>query len=135
MKALYTSWYRKSARNPMAVAISAYPPDTYVGKRCPILAPTITLVRAYRNGQIGEEEYTEQYLKLLDSRNLIPEKVVDMLDDGSVLLCYEDPSEGFCHRFILAHWIERGTGLAVPELVTAAPKKPTIEVRTDLFVY
>ena len=53
-----------------------------------------------------ESDYVYEYLQLLNTtRKLNPQQVVDDLDDGSILLCYEVPSE-FCHRHIAAEWIQ-----------------------------
>jgi uncharacterized protein (DUF488 family) len=36
------------------------------------------------------------------------------LPDGALLLCYESPGE-FCHRRLLADWIERHTEFVITE--------------------
>ena len=67
------------------------------------------------------DEFTAAYLAQLDE--LGAEKAVsDLARIGTehggrplVLLCFEAPGE-FCHRRILADWLEERTGVMVPEL-------------------
>ena len=35
--------------------------------------------------------------------------------DGTILLCYEDNLE-FCHRHIVAYWLEKTLNISVPEI-------------------
>jgi len=66
-------------------------------------------------GLITEDEYTYQYLDILKARELDPLKIVSELGDGAVMLCYESPKD-FCHRHIVATWIQENTGIEVVEL-------------------
>jgi len=61
------------------------------------------------------EKYYETVLCLLD-----PKKVYEELD-GKILLCYEDP-EYFCHRHIVAAWLEKELGIHVPEVKVCGDK-------------
>jgi len=54
-------------------------------------------------------------------RKLTPKQVVEELQEGSVLLCYEGPGK-FCHRHVVAEWLERGTDVKVTELTFDQPK-------------
>ena len=56
------------------------------------------------------EEYYEQVLKQLD-----PNEIIRYFIDGTTLLCYEDNLE-FCHRHIVAYWLEKTLGINVPEV-------------------
>jgi hypothetical protein len=40
-----------------------------------------------------------------------------------VCLCWERPTDSFCHRWTLAHFIERETGIVVPELLAGMLRK------------
>ncbi|TFH08233.1 MAG: hypothetical protein E4H14_06820 [Candidatus Thorarchaeota archaeon] len=123
MKKLYTSYYARSGNHPDAIAISAKAPQFYRGKFYSPLAPTWDLLRAYKSGEIDERGYTEWYLRLLiKDRKLTPEKVVDDLKDGSIMLCYEGPGK-FCHRHIVAEWLETA-GVTVTEITPETPQKP-----------
>lgn len=128
MKKLYTSYYARSGTHPDAIAISAKAPPFYKGKFYSPLAPTWDLLRAYKSGQIDDRGYTEWYLRLLiQERKLTPQKVVDDLKDGTIMLCYEGPGK-FCHRHIVAEWIESGTDLKVIEITPETPQKPVDEL-------
>lgn len=79
------------------------------------LAPSWEMINGIKYGGWTEADYTKAYLDLIiKERGLTPERVVDELADGSILLCYEKPSD-FCHRHIAAEWIESGTGIVVRE--------------------
>lgn len=136
MKKLYTSYYARSGKNPNAVCISAKAPWFFKGAEYLKLAPSWELLSAYKQGQVDERGYTEWFLRLLKERGLTPQQVVDELPDGAIMLCYE-ASDKFCHRFIVAEWIQQGTGLVVEE-IPAINKKGVVKpvyVIDDLMVF
>lgn len=112
---LYTSYYQKHGNSPLAVSISLFYPSFFRRRWYPDLAPTWEMIQQIKNGQIDQYQYTKRYMILLKERNLDPFKVVNDLEDNSILLCYEKPSD-FCHRHIVAHWIQSTTGTPVVEL-------------------
>lgn len=97
------------------VNISSKPPDGYKGISCDGLKPTYDLVQRYKSGQIGEKQYTIEYLTLLLQRKVDFGVLVDALENNSVLLCYEKAGD-FCHRRIVADLIQKFTGVGVIEL-------------------
>lgn len=113
MKALYTSYYGKAAKHPLAVAITSKPPHWFNGRACKALAPPWSLVDSYKKGEITAEQYTSAYLGLLQSKNA--QEIVDGLPDGAVLLCYEKPGE-FCHRHLAAEWLMENAQVTITEL-------------------
>jgi len=82
------------------------------------LAPTKYLVDHYIAGSITEQQYTNEYYRVvldkLDPQQVLDE-IVSLFGQDATLLCFEDPGE-FCHRRLVADWIEKGTGVKVPEL-------------------
>ncbi len=67
-----------------------------------------------------EELYTDLYYEKVLNK-LSPQKVYDELGDNAVLLCYERWSDikeekTFCHRRIVAKWLEDNLGIKVEEL-------------------
>ena len=114
MKKIYTSNYARKGADPMALAISAWPPPWYEGKGLDIFAPTRKLVLAVINDEMDIEEYTQAYIDLLEQRIPDPQKVLDEIPDGSFLLCYEKPTDN-CHRHILRQWIYDKTGFQMEE--------------------
>lgn len=122
MKRLYTSNYARSGEHPLSYAISAKPPEWYRGKRFSQLAPTWEMINDYKSGKITKQQYADQYIELLRVRNIASEDVVDAFPDGTRFLCYEKRGE-FCHRRVLAEWIERETGVIVPEFISEEQQK------------
>ena len=109
-----------------AIAISCSVPSWYTGARMQSLAPTWTMVNAIRNDLIDEREYTRLYLALLRERELTAESIIKLIPDNSILLCYESPGE-FCHRRVLAEWLEKETGIEIPELKTEEELKKEVQ--------
>lgn len=70
----------------------------------PILAPTQDLLDGYRKEKGGWPAYEQQFLKLLETREI--EKAVsrDVISDGC-LLCSEDKPE-HCHRRLVAEYLK-----------------------------
>ena len=61
--------------------------------------------------------YPKQMNKKEDSNGLSqldPKKVYEELD-GKILLCYEKETD-FCHRFLVASWLEFNLGIEVKEI-------------------
>lgn len=116
MKKIYTSNYARHGNNPNAIAISLTIPEWYEGNRLEYLAPKSDMVGKIKKSEANynQRKYTREYLDLLKARNIKPEWLLEQLSDGAILLCYEKPGD-FCHRRILADWIERHTGVVVPE--------------------
>lgn len=91
----------------------------YIGKCYPALAPKLSFFKIWQSniGIIKEEEnnkfYIEEYYKQVLSK-LDPEEVYKKIDN-SILLCYE-PSDIFCHRSIVAAWLELFLDIYVPEV-------------------
>jgi len=75
-----------------------------------------------------EEEYTKLYHERV-LKNLNPYTVWRELGEDAILLCYEEPGE-FCHRRLVAAWIEKHLGFQVPEI--PAPPKPPSPQQLDL---
>ena len=78
-------------------------------------------------GLLGLEdktEFTERYLARLDAIGIeaFHHRFAEISDAhgarGLVFLCFEPVGE-FCHRHLLARWLEEQTGQHVPELVAA----------------
>ena len=97
----------------------------YNGKCYPSLAPKknfwkiwhshIGYKTEYQNNMYYVEQY---YLQVL--RNLDPEDILNNLYN-SVLLCYED-NNTFCHRGLVAAWIELLLDIEIPEIIVREDK-------------
>ena len=80
-------------------------------ERYKALAPTREMIELAHAG--NTEEYTRLYRSNVLAK-LNPQKVYEELD-GAVLLCWEK-SGSFCHRRLVANWLEKSVGQPVPEL-------------------
>jgi hypothetical protein len=87
-------------------SIALYNPPTLNGfGELPLFYPTQAMLHTKKAGEMTEEEYTRQYLELLAQRRPKIANVLPVIASGSVLCCWCAPGE-FCHRRILAAWLE-----------------------------
>jgi hypothetical protein len=89
------------------VSIALKSPEWFRGRRYPALAPREDMLH------LGEADYRREYRKILD--RLDPRRVYDELGSESILLCWEGAGQ-FCHRRLVAEWLEERLGVKVPEL-------------------
>jgi hypothetical protein len=107
-----TSNFSRICRQPndfgrISVSIALKAPDWYRGRRYPALAPRRAMLK------MDEATYRVEYQKILDK--LDPRKVFADLGKEAILLCWEAPGK-FCHRRLVAEWLEKHLGVDVPEL-------------------
>lgn len=72
------------------------------------LAPPRKLLKAFKSKEITEEQYTEAYVKILDS---IGVHNIKNEYNNKVLLCYCREND-FCHRHLLRGWLANHNILA-----------------------
>jgi len=113
-----TSCFKKAKDLPYVVSIARrdfpWPMKGYRFEKYPALMPSLGLLRDWKEGKVTEEkDYTQRYYKEVLSK-LDPRKVYNDLD-GKILLCHEPPG-AFCHRRLVARWLEHSLGVKVPEL-------------------
>lgn len=106
-----TSYFAKY-KNADGISIAGKCPSWWTGDEYKILAPKYWFFQKYKEDH-DAVFYTEQYYNLILNK-LNPQEVYDKLKDR-VLLCYEKPGD-FCHRRIVADWIETELGIIVPEI-------------------
>ena len=97
-----------------AVAISRTRPKGWTGRVYEPLAPSWRLLQEAKSGEIDESEYTRRYREEVLSK-LDPAAVRADLGEDAVLLCWERAG-AFCHRRLVAEWLEEGLGVSVPEV-------------------
>ncbi len=106
-----TSNFSRICRQPSdfgsSVSIALRAPNWYRGRRYPFLAPRRAMLK------MAEAIYRVEYQKILDK--LDPHKVFADLGENAILLCWEAPGK-FCHRRLVAEWLEKHLGVNVPEL-------------------
>ena len=107
---ILTSNFKIAGHLPQAVAISLGVPRGWRGARCTVLAPPRPLIKIM-DPETFIPLYKAQVLDKLDSHKIIK----DLGGDNFILLCWEDPGV-FCHRRVVAAWMQKHTGVLVEEL-------------------
>lgn len=102
----------KNYRGDKGVAICLYPPNNWKGPHYVLLAPTKKMFYDIKHGLIDEKEYEKQYREKILSK-LNPSTIYNTFKDN-VLLCWEKSGE-FCHRLIVAKWLEESLGVKILE--------------------
>jgi len=91
----------------------------FVGKAIPELAPKKSFWNQWKEniGKISEEENTRFYIQHYYDEVLSNVDVMDLLKDeeSPVLLCYEKGQQ-FCHRHVLAEYIQIIYGIVVKDV-------------------
>lgn len=106
---IFTSNFKIAGHLPQAVAISLGVPRGWRGARCTVLAPPRPLIKIM-DPETFIPLYRAQVLDKLD-----PHKIMrDLGGDNFVMLCWEAPGV-FCHRRVVAVWLEKATGIKVEE--------------------
>lgn len=127
---IYTSYYARlktlRENGVVPVAISRGIPHWFGkdGVRFQMLAPTRQIMN------LPESEYIPKFNELLS--NLDPKQTIDLIkaqvgDKDCALLCYEKPGD-FCHRHLVADWLNSNLGMNVKEWVAPVKEqkvKPT----------
>ncbi len=115
----YENWQSQAYRT-VSISGDRGKKVNYQGECYPKLAPKRQFWQEWHNniGVIPEEEnnkfYIEEFYKQVLSK-LDPEQVYRDLDNA-ILLCYE-PNTQFCHRHIVAAWLELLLDITVPEQI------------------
>lgn len=110
---MQTSYFAKSYNHPNAVSISRKPASWFEGREYKKLAPPMWLVMRTKLDKEYDFyifEYTRTVLDKLD-----PKQVFEELGKDSVLLCHEGKGK-FCHRHIVAKWLEKNLKIKIEEI-------------------
>ena len=106
---ILTSNFKLAGHLPQAVAISLGVPRGLRGARCTVLAPPRPLIKIM-DPETFIPLYKAQVLDKLDPHKIIK----DLGGDNFLLLCWEDPGV-FCHRRVVAAWMQKEAGVLVEE--------------------
>jgi len=96
------------------VSISRTAPPGWNHKQFKKLAPDWEALKAFKSN--GDEERFTNYFKKFILDELDAEKVLAELGEDAVLVCWEG-ADKFCHRRIVAEWLEEQLDIEVPELM------------------
>lgn len=120
-KRIFTSSYDKCGNIGNLISISGDRGKMigFTGKALPQLAPKLEFWNIWHSniGKISQEENTEYYIKEYYKQVLLKVNIEELLknEKNPILLCYEK-SEEFCHRHIVAEYIQMKYGIVVPEI-------------------
>jgi len=105
--------YEKAGLQPVSIAGKA--PDFYKGPQYKSLAPRWDMFNDWKKGRIDNMEYTSIFLKHLETLDKEAiRRALNSFGENVILLCYEKPGD-FCHRHIVADWLESNFGWRVNE--------------------
>jgi len=107
-----SSFFTYTGNNGISIAGKA--PDGFNGKQYKELAPKYWFFKKFKEGKMDEKGYAMAYRTEVLNR-LNPRKVYEELGEDSVLLCWEPKGE-FCHRKLVADWLNEKLGIVVEEL-------------------
>lgn len=112
-----TSFYDLSINDPGAISIAARTHPDFTGPRYSALAPSRHLLTSIKRGYVSEEYFEKTYKKEV-LENLDPKKVYDdlcnLVEAEPVLCCWCYPGE-FCHRRVVARWLEENLNVVIEE--------------------
>lgn len=115
---IYTSYFANRAKlakaDVMMIGIALYPPKWFTGVSNKYVAPSSDILF---NSE-SEEDYTHRFnSEILDHRN--PEvflSIIEKVANGKdVALCCFEKSGKFCHRHLVAKWLNEKLGLQIEE--------------------
>lgn len=125
MAKIYTSYFgqlKNLAKDGIiTVSIARYTPGYFKGRVLLEVAPTGPMLK------MEDEEYRKAYAEILRHVDAVKfYRAVQQIGGGRhvALLCYEKPGE-FCHRRLLAEWLERSLGIEVLEY--GVSKNPEVQ--------
>lgn len=103
MLKVFTSIYSYNGPNRLDITAKGNDP---IGK---LFAPSWDLVMKWKNHEINKKQYVSEYYKLMRKSYLSKQEAWDNLlgKDTVVLVCFEKPEDGFCHRLILAGILQK----------------------------
>lgn len=75
----------------------------------PLLAPTVDLMRGYRRGRAGWEDYERRFFALMVERHIEDKLDRSLFDVPTALLCVETTAE-HCHRRLIVDYLQTKWG-------------------------
>lgn len=96
------------------LSILRWSPKWFEGEQCTSLAPSTDLLNRYKNGNANIQDYTTEYLNMLN--NIDTKFIIENIskDRDIVLCCYEKPTD-FCHRHLLAEYCNNKYNMNIQE--------------------
>lgn len=139
---IYTGYYAKlkeyenAGLQPLSIAGRA--PSFYKGPQYKSFAPEYKMFMDWKKGKIDNMEYTSIFTKHLNTLDKeAVRRTLNSFDKDVILLCYEKTGD-FCHRHIVADWIENNLNMRVDEYdvdYVNTQKKLTEELMSYIITY
>ena len=118
---IYTSYFgnlkKLKENNIVPIGICCYPPKDFHGSNLIAIAPTPDILNNCRsNHQEFRKRYKNEVLYLFKDPSIFVDRI-KFISNGNdcALCCFEKPDE-FCHRHLVAYWLEECMGIAVDEV-------------------
>ena len=117
---IYTGYYAKikdyEQNGLIPVGISGKIPDGFKGARYQQLSPKYSWWKQWHDEHMSDDWFVEKYYETVLNQLDPNQALQDLQNIGKnvVLLCYETP-EKFCHRHIVAQWLNEKTGINICE--------------------
>lgn len=116
---IYTGYFAKVRKYEEAglvpISIARWSPKWFQGERCVELSPSDGLLTYYKAGAVSEEDFEEQYIAELDNLDMLT-LLAEIASDKDIVLCCYEKSSDFCHRHILAKYLQDKYGITVTEV-------------------
>ena len=100
------------------VSISRFPPRGFQGHCCYDLAPSADLLKRYKGG-LSQDLYSVEYRRdVLDRVDVhrVFEGLAHLACGRDIVLCCFEPAFDFCHRRLLADYVQAVWGYSIREL-------------------
>ena len=111
----FANWRKYQNEGYEMIGIVRYVPSYFNGKNLINLAPSVELLNDYKKGLINEDNFREVYNSYLEENfNLVYSDLANLNLDKIVLCCFEKPDK-FCHRHILADFLNAKLNLNIKE--------------------
>ena len=117
---IYTSYYAKAKKIPDSIAkisIAGKAPTGYLGLEYKKLAPKYGFFQEWKKNHNNEyyiEHFNSEVLRCLNPYNVLDDLRYMSNGKDCILLCYEKSGD-FCHRHLVADWLEKELGIEVVE--------------------
>lgn len=117
---IYTSYFANlknlEKEDIFPISICCYPPKWFNGPNLGAIAPTPDILEKCKSSHAEyEKRYKTEVLSIFKDINILINRISYISGGKDVALCcYEKPSD-FCHRHIVAKWLEEQAGIEVKE--------------------
>lgn len=123
---IYTSYFANEKKlrksNIVSIGIALYPPRWFAGPSLKMVSPSYDILYNSKDHEDYEKRFFSEILAHRDPKVFLSN--IEKLANGKdvALCCYEKPGD-FCHRHLVAKWMNEKLGLQIQEY--EAPKNPT----------